>query len=105
MSTPGAENPMSSNEPVAVSILDREFLIACAAEEQAGLLAAARHLDARMREMRTSMRTASMDRFAIMAALNASHELLAERARSARLAEQLRALDARLERAFDTSVQ
>ena len=93
-----------SGEPVAVNILDREFLIACTAEERPGLLAAARHLDGKMRDMRTNARAAGLDRIAILAALNISHELLAERERgsleAARLAEKLQLLNAKLERAF-----
>ncbi len=93
-----------SGEPVAVNILDREFLIACTAEERPGLLAAARYLDGKMRDMRNGARAAGLDRIAILAALNISHELLAERERgsteAARLAEKLQLLNAKLERAF-----
>ena len=93
-----------SGEPVAVNILDREFLIACTAEERPGLLAAARYLDGKMRDMRNNARAAGLDRIAILAALNISHELLAERERgsveAARLAEKLQLLNAKLERAF-----
>lgn len=92
-------------EAVAVRILDREFLIACPPEDRAGLVAAAQHLDARLREMRGSMRTAALDRLTMLAALNTSHELLAERERNERLAEQIKALDARLEHAFAASIQ
>lgn len=98
-----------SSEPVAVNILDREFLVACAPHERDGLLAAARYLDDKMREMRNSARTAALDRIAILAALNISHELLGERQResadSAQLAEKLQALNAKLERAFPGSLQ
>ncbi|MBN8726699.1 MAG: cell division protein ZapA [Xanthomonadales bacterium] len=92
-------------EAVAVRILDREFLIACTPDDRAGLVAAAQHLDARLREMRPAMRTATLERLAMLAALNTSHELLAERARNARLVEQIKALDARLEHAFAASIQ
>jgi cell division protein ZapA len=100
---------MSAGEPVKVNILDREFLIACTPEERAGLLDAARYLDGKMREMRNNARTATLDRIAILAALNISHELLAERHRessdAARLTERLQALNAKLERAFAASLQ
>ncbi|MEP7043410.1 MAG: cell division protein ZapA [Dokdonella sp.] len=93
-----------SGEPVAVNILDREFLIACTPEERAGLLAAARYLDGKMREMRDNARAAGLDRIAILAALNISHELLAERERgsteASQLTEKLQMLNAKLERAF-----
>ena len=100
---------MSASEPVAVQILDREFLIACTAEERPGLLDAARHLDAKMREMRGNARAGGLDRIAILAALQISHELLNARqhelAESTHLAEKLQALNATLERAFAISLQ
>lgn len=95
---------MSTSEPVAINILDREVLIACTAEERPNLLEAARYLDGKMRDMRTNSRNATLDRIAILAALNISHELLNERRRestdSTKLAEKLQALNAKLERAF-----
>jgi cell division protein ZapA len=100
---------MSDSEPVAISILDREFLIACTSEERSSLLDAARYLDGKMREMRNNARSATLDRVAILAALNISHELLNERRResndSTQLAEKLQALNAKLERAFAASLQ
>ena len=95
---------MSTSEPVAINILDREVLIACTAEERPNLLEAARYLDGKMRDMRMNSRNATLDRIAILAALNISHELLNERRRestdSTQLAEKLQALNAKLERAF-----
>lgn len=96
---------MTTNEPVSIRILDREFLIACVAEEREGLLEAARHLDERMRALRSSMSPASLDRIAIMAALNISHELLAERARTARLGGEIGTLATRLEHVLAASLQ
>lgn len=100
---------MSASEPVAINILDREVLIACTPEERPSLLEAARYLDAKMREMRNNARSATLDRIAILAALNISHELLGERRREstddARLAEKLQALNAKLERALPGSLQ
>lgn len=64
------------SEPISVSILDREFLVACTPEERPGLVAAASLVDGKMRELRASARTASADRIAVMAALNLAHELL-----------------------------
>ncbi len=100
---------MSDHAPIAINILDREFLIACTPDERAGLLAAAVYLDGKMREMRSGARAAGLDRIAILAALNISHELLSAREREAaestRLAEKLHALNAKLERAFSGSLQ
>ncbi|MCE3002256.1 MAG: cell division protein ZapA [Xanthomonadaceae bacterium] len=66
-------------QPVAVSILDREYLVACTPDERAGLVAAAALLDGRMREVRNAARSATVDRIAVLAALNLAHELLQQR--------------------------
>ncbi len=63
------------SEPVSVRILDREYTVGVEAEERDGLLAAARLLDAKMREVRGSNRMAAVDRVAVLAALNLAHEL------------------------------
>ncbi|MFP5374309.1 MAG: cell division protein ZapA [Gammaproteobacteria bacterium] len=66
---------MSATEPVVVRILDREYTVGCAPGEKDGLMAAARLLDARMREVRGGNRVAALDRVAVLAALNLAHEL------------------------------
>lgn len=65
-----------SADPISVHILDRDYLVACAPEERAGLMEAARLLDGRMRDLRQASRSAPADRLAVMAALNLAHELL-----------------------------
>lgn len=64
------------SEPVSVRILDREFTVGVGAGERDSLVAAAQLLDARMREVRGGNKMASMDRVAVLAALNLAHELL-----------------------------
>jgi cell division protein ZapA len=64
------------SEPVSVSILDREFLVACTPEERPGLIAAASYLDGKMREVRNAVRAPGLDRIAVLAALNIAHELI-----------------------------
>ena len=63
---------------VTVSILDREYVVGCTEAERAGLIAAAAYLDGKMREIRNAARTASVDRIAVLAALNIAHELLSQ---------------------------
>jgi cell division protein ZapA len=63
---------------VTVSILDREYVVGCTESERAGLIAAAAYLDGKMREIRNAARTASVDRIAVLAALNIAHELLSQ---------------------------
>ena len=95
---------MSEATPVAVTILDREFLIGCTAEERAGLIAAAGYLDGKMREVRGSSRTQGLDRIAVMAALNIAHELLQARqnsnSESGALAQHLQAMRTKLDAAL-----
>ncbi len=59
-----------------VTILDREFHVACPEDERAELLDAVAYLDKKMREIRDAGKIASVERIAIMAALNIAHELL-----------------------------
>lgn len=65
----------AKSKPVEVRILDREYLVACPEDEQDDLLAAAKLLDKRMREVRDSHRLAGIDRIAVLAALNLAHDL------------------------------
>lgn len=68
------------SQPVAVRLLDREYLVACPDEERDGLIAAARLLDGQMRRVRDGNRMAGLDRIAVLAALNLAHELAQLRA-------------------------
>ena len=85
---------MSQNEPVSVHILDREYTVGVEPAERDSLTAAARMLDARMREIRGNNRMAAVDRVAVLAALNLAHEL--QQLRQERDAQQ-RELTATLE--------
>ncbi len=62
-----------------VSILGRDYKVACKEGERADLLEAVALLDARMREIRDSGKTGGIDRIAVMAALNIANDLLRER--------------------------
>ena len=66
---------MSGSEPVSGRVLDREYTVGVSAEERDGLVAAARLLDARMRELRGNNRMVAVDRIAVLAALNLAHEV------------------------------
>ena len=67
---------MSTSEPGNVRLLDREYTVGCTPEQRDGLLAAAKLLDNKMREIRGSNRMAAVDRIAVLAALNIAHEFL-----------------------------
>lgn len=66
----------ADNVPVTVRILEKEFCVACPAEERDSLLASARYLDGKMRQIRDSRKVVGMDRIAVICALNLAHELL-----------------------------
>lgn len=67
---------MSDSPPntVSVSILDRDYLVGCPPGERDALLGAARLVDSRLRELRQNARSATLERLAIMVALNLAHE-------------------------------
>ncbi|HEU4617783.1 MAG TPA: cell division protein ZapA [Gammaproteobacteria bacterium] len=64
---------------VTIRILEKEYHVACPAEEQSDLLASAELLNAKMREIRDSGKVVGLDRVAVMAALNLANELLKSR--------------------------
>ena len=66
----------NTTKTLEVKILDRELRIACPEEERGELLDAVAYLDKRMREIRDAGKIASVERIALMAALNITHELL-----------------------------
>jgi len=63
-------------EPVTVRILGREYQVMCAPDERRGLMEASLFLDAQMREIRESGKLSSVEKIAVMCALNLSDELL-----------------------------
>lgn len=66
-------------EALDVVILDQEFRVACPEDERAELLETVAYLDKKMREVRDTGKVATLERIAIMAALNITHELLTTR--------------------------
>lgn len=63
----------------SVTILEKEYQVACPKDQQAELLLSARHLDEQMRAIRATGKVIGLERIAVMAALNISHELLQTR--------------------------
>jgi len=67
---------MSEIKGVDVNIMGRDFTVSCTEEERPGLINAVNYLDKKMRDIRDSGKVIGVERIAIMAALNLSHELL-----------------------------
>jgi cell division protein ZapA len=58
-----------------VTLLGRDYKVACKPGEEAELRDAVAFLDRRMHDIRESSKTGSTERIAVMAALNLAHEL------------------------------
>ena len=100
---------MSSSEPVALRLIDREFLIACAPEEREGLLESAAYLDRKMRELRANAKAPGFDRLAVLAAISVTHEFLALRKQHTgsdqSVTDGITALRRKLEAALDGTIK
>lgn len=62
-----------------VTIFGRQYKVACNEDERAELAEAVAYLDRKMREIRDRGKVTGVDRIAVMAALNITHDLLRER--------------------------
>ena len=95
-----------TSEPVNIHVLDREYTVGCEPDERDSLMAAAKLLDAKMREIRGSNRMAALDRVAVLAALNLAHELQQIRTdgdrRDREVARTVGAMQRKLDDLFDT---
>lgn len=92
---------MSRAQPVSIRLLDREYTVGCVEEERDSLLAAAKMLDAKMREIRGGNRMAALDRVAVLAALNLAHDLEQLRDETSRTEREMVARLGQLNRKLD----
>lgn len=69
-------------ERIDVSILGRDYSLACSPNEKEALLAAVRYVDQRMLAVKGSGKVSSNERIAVMAAIQIAGELLSMRAPS-----------------------
>ncbi|HEX5340715.1 MAG TPA: cell division protein ZapA [Gammaproteobacteria bacterium] len=94
--------------PVTVRILDKEYQVACTEEERPALLESAELLNGKMREIRAAGKVVGLDRIAVMAALNLSHEVLLTRTAATqtdeRTLERLRTMNDRLSQAIGEQI-
>jgi len=94
---------------VSVRLLDREYQVACPADERSALLDSAEYLDAKMREVRDSGKVAGLDRIAVISALNLANELITLRrsgsAVDSDVGAKLKALRERVESALEKGQQ
>ncbi len=94
---------------VSVRILDKEYQVACPANERTELLDSAEILDAKMREIQNAGRVVGLDRIAVMAALNMANDLLRAQARDRALdgdvSERLKSLSERVDSILGSAKQ
>ncbi|MFZ2727080.1 MAG: cell division protein ZapA [Methylococcaceae bacterium] len=76
-------------DAVTLTILGKEYKIACELNEQDDLIEAARQLDSNMRKMRDSGKVNGADRIAVLAALNLAHELQIVKNQNVQLSQNL----------------
>ena len=69
---------MSTPITVSLHILDKEYRVSCSETERAGLESSARFLDDKMQDIKQSGRIVGVDRIAVMAGLNITHDFLVE---------------------------
>ena len=92
------------SKTLTISIMNKEFQVACPEGEEEALQRAARYLGEQMQEIHQSGKVVGMDRIAIMTALNMSHELLSGQSKVQTSQDyaklRIRALNDRLENAI-----
>jgi len=67
---------VSKTEPLTITIMDKEYRIACPEEEKTNLLASADLLNEKLTEIKQAGSVIGTERIAIMVALNMSHDIL-----------------------------
>lgn len=93
----------SSSTTVEVTILDKDYLVACPPDQQDALRRAARHLDEKMRDIRNSGKVFGTERIAVMAALNITYALLEESSMPDAASALLKAMNDKLDETLNTS--
>lgn len=67
---------MKDQESLSITILEKEYRVACPAEEKESLIASANMLNEKLNEIKDKGSVIGTERIAVMAALNMSHELI-----------------------------
>ena len=100
---------MSDALPISVSILDKDYKIACPVGEQPALLASAKYLDGKMREVRDNGNIMGSERVAVITALNITNDFLSSRQVQKELGDELpprlKNLESKITRALERARQ
>lgn len=95
---------VKDSKAIAVKILSKEFQVTCPAGTEEQLHEAAFYLDQKMKEIRRNGRVIGLERIAMMAALNISHELLSFRQQKEADAQTVNKRIQRLQNKIDTAL-
>ncbi len=99
----------NENTTLTVTIVGKDYQVACPVGEEDSLREAAQYLHSLMESIRSSGRVVGLDRVAVMAALNISNELLQNRrehaAADARVTAQVQKLSDRVADAVSANKQ
>lgn len=79
----------TKSNQLTIRILDRNYQIKCPPEKMAELQEAAGYLDGKMRELIENGRAYGIDRVAVIAALNVTHELLNQKKHNSTYIDQM----------------
>lgn len=96
---------MAESVPVSVKILDKEYRIACPADERNALLASADMLNTRMQDLKDSGNVIGTDRIAVMAALNMTHEMIELQDDSSSVSKTLNKRVAKMQEKIEETLQ
>lgn len=77
-------------QPLSLTIMGKEYKIACEPEERDNLIRSAQEIDEQMRKIRDSGKVVGPDRIAVMTALNLAHELRSMKNQNAILTQSLK---------------
>ena len=100
---------MSDALPISVSILDKDYKISCPSGEQPALLASAKYLDGKMREVRDNGNMMGVERVAVITALNITNDFLSSNQDQQELGKELpprlKSLEKKITRALERARQ
>ncbi|MCP4491794.1 MAG: cell division protein ZapA [Gammaproteobacteria bacterium] len=96
---------MTDQQPINVSILDKDYKVACPTGEQPALLASARYLDDKMRGVRDSGSIVGSERIAVITALNIANELLSSDSIDKDISPRLKSLESKITQVLEQARQ
>lgn len=100
---------MTDPQPINISILDKDYKVACPVGEQPALLASAKYLDGKMREVRDSGSIIGSERIAVITALNITNDFLSADNQStdveSDISPRLKSLESKITRVLEEARQ